>query len=116
VGASGVSIIGLVLGDDAATQGDTDLKHPRTEYRELLIGLVRLHVMHDAAVAPEFGLGIIVELCRHGYRLDPCRKGAALQASPEKRCSPEGSNFARICARLHSNGEESKDAPPDYRQ
>ncbi|MFP5227955.1 MAG: PadR family transcriptional regulator [Acidobacteriota bacterium] len=39
--------------------------------QELYIGLVRLHVLHHAAEAPIFGLGIIEELGRHGYRLGP---------------------------------------------
>jgi len=39
--------------------------------QELSIGLVRLHVLHHAAEEPIFGLGIIQELGRHGYRLGP---------------------------------------------
>jgi DNA-binding PadR family transcriptional regulator len=39
--------------------------------QELTIGLVRLHVLHHAAEEPIFGLGIIAELGRHGYRLGP---------------------------------------------
>lgn len=39
--------------------------------QDLYIGLVRLHVLHHAAEEPIFGLGIIQELSRHGYRLGP---------------------------------------------
>jgi PadR family transcriptional regulator, regulatory protein PadR len=39
--------------------------------QELYIGLVRLHVLHHAAEEPIFGLGIMEELGRHGYRLGP---------------------------------------------
>jgi DNA-binding PadR family transcriptional regulator len=39
--------------------------------QELYIGLVRLHVLHHAAEESIFGLGIIQELGRHGYRLGP---------------------------------------------
>jgi PadR family transcriptional regulator, regulatory protein PadR len=39
--------------------------------QDLYIGLVRLHVLHHAAEGPIFGLGIIQELGRHGYRLGP---------------------------------------------
>lgn len=39
--------------------------------QELYIGLVRLHVLHHAAEEPIFGLGMIRELGRHGYRLGP---------------------------------------------
>ena len=34
-------------------------------------GLIRLHILHHAAKDPIFGLGIIDELARHGYRLSP---------------------------------------------
>jgi PadR family transcriptional regulator, regulatory protein PadR len=39
--------------------------------QELYIGLVRLHVLYHAGEEPIFGLGIIQELGRHGYRLGP---------------------------------------------
>ena len=32
-------------------------------------GLIRLHILHHASKEPIFGLGIIEELGRHGYRL-----------------------------------------------
>jgi DNA-binding PadR family transcriptional regulator len=32
-------------------------------------GLIRLHLLHHAAEEPIFGLGMISELGRHGYRL-----------------------------------------------
>lgn len=44
--------------------------HP-ADHQDLYIGLVRLHVLHHAAEEPIFGLGIIHELGRHGYRLGP---------------------------------------------
>ncbi len=39
------------------------------EFQDLYSGLIRLHVLHHAAKEPVFGLGIIEELGRHGYRL-----------------------------------------------
>jgi DNA-binding PadR family transcriptional regulator len=39
--------------------------------QDLYVGLVRLHVLHHAAEAPIFGMWIIEELGRHGYRLGP---------------------------------------------
>jgi len=39
--------------------------------RELYSGLIRLHVLHHACEEPIFGLGMIEELARHGYRLSP---------------------------------------------
>ena len=39
--------------------------------RHLYSGLIRLHVLHHAAEEPVFGLGMIEELARHGYRISP---------------------------------------------
>jgi PadR family transcriptional regulator, regulatory protein PadR len=41
------------------------------ENRELYGGLVRLHLLHHAAEGPLYGLSMIEELARHGYRLSP---------------------------------------------
>jgi len=42
-----------------------------TADRDLYSGLIRLHVLHHAVEGPIFGLGIIEELARHGYRISP---------------------------------------------
>ena len=34
-------------------------------------GLIRLHILHHAAQEPVFGLWLIEELQRHGYRIGP---------------------------------------------
>ncbi|MGF1496120.1 MAG: PadR family transcriptional regulator [Elainellaceae cyanobacterium] len=39
--------------------------------RDLYSGLIRLHILHHAVREPIFGLGIIAELERHGYKLSP---------------------------------------------
>jgi DNA-binding PadR family transcriptional regulator len=39
--------------------------------RDLYSGLIRLHVLHHAVEEPVFGLGMIDELARHGYRISP---------------------------------------------
>jgi PadR family transcriptional regulator, regulatory protein PadR len=39
------------------------------QQRELYSGLIRLHVLHHACEEPIFGLWMIEELARHGYRL-----------------------------------------------
>jgi DNA-binding PadR family transcriptional regulator len=41
------------------------------EDRDLYSGLIRLHVLHHAAQGSVFGLGMIEELARHGYRISP---------------------------------------------
>lgn len=39
--------------------------------RDLYSGLIRLHVLHHAVHEPIFGLGMLEELTRHGYRISP---------------------------------------------
>ncbi len=39
--------------------------------QSLYSGLIRLHILHHASHEPVFGLGMIEELARHGYRLSP---------------------------------------------
>jgi len=39
--------------------------------RDLYSGLIRLHVLHHASEEPIFGLGMLEELFRHGYRISP---------------------------------------------
>jgi PadR family transcriptional regulator PadR len=47
------------------------LKTNTDDDRDLYSGLIRLHVLHHAAAEPIFGLGMIEELARHGYRISP---------------------------------------------
>lgn len=39
--------------------------------KDLYSGLIRLHILHHACQKPIFGVGIMEELARHGYRLSP---------------------------------------------
>jgi PadR family transcriptional regulator, regulatory protein PadR len=39
------------------------------DHRELYTGLIRLHVLHHAVHEPIYGLAMIEELARHGYKL-----------------------------------------------
>ena len=43
---------------------------PRID-QELFSGFVRLHILHHACERPVFGLWLIEELARHGYKLSP---------------------------------------------
>ncbi len=47
------------------------MKHPTSADQGLYSGLIRLHILHHACGEPIFGLGMIEELARHGYRLSP---------------------------------------------
>ena len=42
---------------------------PSGNYQVLYSGLIRLHILHHACEEPIFGLGMIEELARHGYKL-----------------------------------------------
>ena len=44
---------------------------PLLDDKDLYSGLIRLHVLHHAVEEPIFGLGMIEELTRHGYRISP---------------------------------------------
>lgn len=37
--------------------------------REIYAGLIRIHILYHACQGPVFGLGMIEELQRHGYKL-----------------------------------------------
>jgi DNA-binding PadR family transcriptional regulator len=46
------------------------MRDPAQEHA-LYAGLIRLHILHHAAREGIFGLEIMAELARHGYRLSP---------------------------------------------
>jgi PadR family transcriptional regulator, regulatory protein PadR len=52
--------------------------------RDLYSGLIRLHVLHHSVKGPIFGLGMIEELARHGYRISPGSMYPLLQALEKK--------------------------------
>jgi DNA-binding PadR family transcriptional regulator len=52
--------------------------------RDLYSGLIRLHVLHHAAAEPIFGLGMMEELGRHGYRISPGSLYPLLQGLEKK--------------------------------
>jgi PadR family transcriptional regulator, regulatory protein PadR len=52
--------------------------------RDLYSGLIRLHVLHHAAEGSVFGLGMIEELARHGYRISPGSLYPLLQGLEKK--------------------------------
>jgi PadR family transcriptional regulator PadR len=52
--------------------------------RDLYSGLIRLHVLHHAVEGPVFGLGMIEELARHGYRISPGSLYPLLQGLEKK--------------------------------
>ena len=47
---------------------DTVEKHSKM-FRDLMLGFVRVHILHHANNGPVYGSGISAELERHGYRI-----------------------------------------------
>lgn len=41
------------------------------EHRDLYSGLIKLHILYHASKEPVFGLWLIEELDRHGYKISP---------------------------------------------
>jgi PadR family transcriptional regulator PadR len=52
--------------------------------RDLYSGLIPLHVLHHAVEGPIFGLGMIEELARHGYKISPGSLYPLLQGLEKK--------------------------------
>ena len=50
------------------------------EFQDLISGFIRLHILHHAAESEIYGLWIIEELARHGYRISPGTLYPMLQA------------------------------------
>jgi len=47
------------------------IENKDTNHQDLYSGLIRLHILHHACEGDIFGLGMIEELRRHGYKLSP---------------------------------------------
>jgi DNA-binding PadR family transcriptional regulator len=54
------------------------------EHQDLLVGLIRLHVLHHAAEDEIYGQWIMEELAKHGYRLSPGTLYPMLHAMEKK--------------------------------
>ena len=39
--------------------------------RELLLGFIKIHILHHASQQPVYGLWLMEELARHGYTISP---------------------------------------------
>src|SRR5690348_13580290 len=53
--------------------------------QDLYRGLIRIHILHHAAEDQIFGLGMIEELRRHGYRIGPGTLYPILHGLEKKR-------------------------------
>lgn len=68
---------------------------------DLYSGLIRLHILHHAAHEPIFGLGIIEELARHGYKLSagtlyPILHGLERKGYLKSKEERSGKHFRRV--------------------
>lgn len=69
--------------------------------KDLYSGLIRLHILHHAAQGAVFGLGIIEELDRHGYRMSagtlyPILHGLERRGFLHSREERDGRRFRRV--------------------
>ena len=71
------------------------------DHKELYSGLIRLHILHHAAQEPIFGLGMIEELGRHGYKLSagtlyPILHGLEHKGYLASKVSRNAARFRRV--------------------
>lgn len=71
------------------------------EDRDLYGGLIRLHILHHAAREPVFGLAMIEELGRHGYKISagtlyPILHGLEERGYLRSREERNGKNARRV--------------------
>jgi DNA-binding PadR family transcriptional regulator len=78
---------------------------------DLYSGLIRLHILHHAAEAPIFGLGIMEELARHGYHISPGTLYPVLHALEQqgylKAADARGTRGARRIYRATPRGRRA---------
>ena len=89
-------------------------EHGPNEDQQLYSGLIRLHVLHHAAEKPVYGLWLIEELARHGYKLSSGTLYPMLHSMEEKgylRSVEERSGkLARRVYRATALGEKALDS------
>jgi len=81
------------------------------EDKDLYSGIIRLHILYHAAEGPIFGLGIIEELGRHGYKLSPGTLYPILHGMEKKGYlrseTKEASGRYRRVYRITSKGKDA---------
>lgn len=79
--------------------------------QDLYGGLIRLHILHHAAEDEIFGLGIMEELHRHGYRIGPGTLYPLLHGMEAKRYlksrSERDGRHARRLYRITPSGRKA---------
>src|SRR5215469_12367407 len=80
------------------------------DHRDLYSGLIRLHLLYHASKEPIFGLQMIEELGRHGYKLSPGTLYPLLHGMENKgllRSAQQGSRNNRRVYRATAAGREA---------
>jgi PadR family transcriptional regulator, regulatory protein PadR len=86
--------------------------------RELFHGLIRMHVLLHAAEEPIFGLAMMRELARHGYRIGPgtlypllhgLERSGLLKSMPERGGARPGGRRRRLY-RITARGRKALEA------
>ncbi len=77
------------------------MQKENTNQQELYSGLIRIHILHHASKGEIFGLWMIEELGRHGYRLSPGTVYPLLHSLEERglvlsREKREGKRYRRL--------------------
>lgn len=85
--------------------------------KDLYSGLIRLHILHHAAHAPIFGLWLIEELARHGYKMSagtlyPILHGLEDKGYLKSTQVREGKRFRRVY-RVTARGKRALGAAKD---
>ena len=85
--------------------------------QELYSGLIRLHILHHACREAIYGLEMIEELARHGYKLSPGTAYPLLHGLEKKgylrsRTVREGKRSRRMY-RATASGQKALDAAKD---
>lgn len=77
------------------------MQNKNTPDQDLYSGLIRLHILHHACEGEIFGLWMIEELGRHGYKLSPGTMYPLLHSLEERgllvsRQKREGKRYRRL--------------------
>jgi len=89
--------------------------------QDLYSGLIRLHILHHATLEPIFGLGIIEELARHGYKMSagtmyPLLHGLEQKGYLRSSEQRDGKRFRRVYRATAKGRRQLEDAREKVRE
>ncbi len=92
------------------------MKRDSSGHPELHSDLIRLHVLHHACSGPIFGLEMIEELARHGYRVSPGTLYPILHSMEKRGLLRSGQRAAANQRRIYRATAEGKRALASAKQ